>query len=255
VTVVAVLLAVAVGRDVLGTVLVGAAVLAGQLCVGWTNDALDAERDIAIGRTDKPIASGAVGRRAVGVAAAVAGVACVPLSLGVGLLPGTLHLVAVLSALAYDVGLKATVASVVPYLVSFGLLPVFAVLGPAPQPPWWLPVAGALLGGGAHFANVLPDLGDDAATGVRGLPHRMGAAGSRWAAVALLVAASVVLVLGPDGHLVVRLALAGAALSTLAGGLVAARRPGSRAVFRAVLVVALLDVAQLVVAGASLAGR
>lgn len=255
VTVVAVLLAATVGRGAVGTLLVGAAVLAGQLCVGWTNDYLDANRDIAAGRTDKPITSGAVGRRTVGVAALVAGVACVPLSLAVGPLAGGLHLVAVASALAYDLGLKATVASVVPYLVSFALLPLFAVLGPSPHPPWWLPVAGALLGGGAHFANVLPDLTDDAATGVRGLPHRIGATGSRWAAVLLLLAASVVLVLGPTGHLAVRVALAGAALVVLAAGLVAGRRPGSRAVFRAVLVVALLAVAQLVVAGASLAGH
>src|SRR5665647_499792 len=27
----------------------------------------------------------------------------------------------------------------------------------------------------AHLANVLPDLGDDVATGIRGLPHRIGA--------------------------------------------------------------------------------
>lgn len=248
VTVVAALLAFAVGRGASGTVLVGVAVLAGQLCVGWTNDALDANRDVATGRTDKPIASGAVGRRTVAVGAAVAGVACVPLSLAVGPLPGGLHLVAVGSALTYDIGLKATVASVVPYLVSFGLLPLFAVLGPDPHPPWWLPVAGALLGGGAHFANVLPDLTDDAATGVRGLPHRIGAAGSRWSAVLLLLAASVVLAIGPTGHLAARLALAAAAPVVLAGGLIAARRPGSRAVFRAVLVVALLDVGQLVVA-------
>jgi 4-hydroxybenzoate polyprenyltransferase len=255
VTAVAVLLAVAVGRGAVGTVLVGAAVLAGQLCVGWTNDYLDANRDLTAGRSDKPVASGSVGRTTVGAATLVAGVACVPLSLAVGWLPGGLHLVAVAVALGYDFGLKATVASVVPYVVSFGLLPLFAVLGPAPHPPWWLPVAGALLGGGAHFANVLPDLTDDAAAGVLGLPHRIGPTGSRWAAVLLLLAASVVLVLGPTGHLPVRLALACAALVVLGAGLLAGRRPGSRAVFRAVLVVALLAVGQLVVAGASLAGH
>jgi 4-hydroxybenzoate polyprenyltransferase len=253
VTAVATLLAVAVGRDAAGTVLVGVAVLTGQFCVGWTNDYLDANRDVAAKRTDKPVASGAVGRTTVGGSALVAGIACVPLSLAVGPLAGGLHLIAVALGLAYDVGLKATVASVVPYLLSFALLPVFAVLGPSPHPPWWLPVAGALLGGGAHFANVLPDLTEDAATGVRGLPHRIGAAGSRWAAVVLLLAASVVLVLGPTGHLAARVALAGASLVVLAAGLVAGRRPGSRVVFQAVLVVALLDVAQLVLAGSSLA--
>ena len=38
----------------------------------------------------------------------------------------------------------------------------------------WVIAAGALLGTGAHFANVLPDLEDDRRTGVRGLGHRIG---------------------------------------------------------------------------------
>jgi 4-hydroxybenzoate polyprenyltransferase len=239
VTAVAVLLGVAVGRSAGGLVLVGAAVLTGQLCIGWLNDFLDAERDAAAGRVDKPVAAGDAGRRLVGIAAAVAGVACVPLSLAVGPLPGALHLIAVGSALAYDIGVKATVASVVPYLVSFGLLPVFVVLGHA-SVAWWLPTAGALLGAGAHFANVLPDLADDAATGVRGLPHRIGATGSRAVTVAVLLAAAVVLAVGPSGQLTVRLALTGVSVLVLA--------VGRRSLFRAVMVVALLDVVQLVVA-------
>jgi 4-hydroxybenzoate polyprenyltransferase len=246
VTAVAVLLGVAVGRSVGGCVLVGAAVLTGQLAVGWYNDFLDAARDLAAGRTDKPVAAGLVGARTVGVAAAVAVTACVPLSLAVGWLPGAAHLVAVASALGYDRWWKATALSVLPYLVSFGLLPLFVTL---PHAPWWLPFAGALLGAGAHFANVLPDLADDAATGVRGLPHRLGATGSRWAAALLLLGTSVVLAVGPSGHPVPRVVLTGVSVLVLAGGLVSRRR---RAVFRAVLVVALLDVGQLVIASSSL---
>ena len=58
-------------------------------------------------------------------------------------------------------------------------------------------------GAGAHFANVLPDLDDDARTGVRGLPHRLGAARSAVAAAGLLLAATVTLVFGPPGAAVV----------------------------------------------------
>jgi protoheme IX farnesyltransferase len=252
VTAVAALLGVAAGRGLVPIVLIAAAVLAGQLSIGWFNDFLDAARDIAAGRTDKPVASGAVSRRTVGVGALVAAVACVPLSLAVGWLPGALHLVAVASGLAYDAWLKATAVSVVPYIVSFGLLPLFVVLGPDPNPPWWLPVAGALLGAGAHFANVLPDLADDTAGGVRGLPHRLGPAVSRWVAVLTLAGATVVLVVGPAGHLLPRVVLAAVSIVVLVAGLVVGRRPGSRAAFRAVLIVALLAVCQLVVAGASL---
>ena len=111
------------------------------------------------------------------MAAAIALAAVPLLSLLSGWRAAIVHCVAVALAWAYDLGLKATALSVVPYAIAFGLLPVFVVLGlpGAPWPPWWAPVAGALLGAGAHFANALPDLDDDIATGVRGLPHRLGA--------------------------------------------------------------------------------
>jgi 1,4-dihydroxy-2-naphthoate octaprenyltransferase len=59
--------------------------------------------------------------------------------------------------------------------------------------------AAATLGIAAHFLNTLPDLEDDAATGVGGLPQRLGATRSRLIATVLLVLASVVAVLGPAG--------------------------------------------------------
>ena len=45
--------------------LLGAAVLCGQLSVGWSNDAIDAPLDSAARRPDKPIALGHVSRRLV----------------------------------------------------------------------------------------------------------------------------------------------------------------------------------------------
>lgn len=240
-----------------GALLVAAAVLTGQLSIGWLNDALDADRDRTVGRTDKPVVAGGVSARTVGTAAGIAAALCVPLSLASGLLAGTLHLVAVAAGLAYDAGLKATRTSVLPYAVCFGLLPVFVVLGApgGPAPPWWLPVAGALIGSGAHFANVLPDLDDDLATGVRGLPHRVGRTGSATAAAVLLLAAAVVLVTGVLGTVgPVALAVPVLAALVLAAGLARGRRPGSRAPFRAVLLVALVDVALLVAAGPALVG-
>lgn len=256
VTVLVTALAVTTGRNTGGVLLVAAAVLTGQLSIGWLNDHLDAERDRAVGRADKPAAAGVISARAVGVAALIAAGLCVPLSLASGLVAGSLHLVAVAAGLAYDLGLKATRASVLPYAVCFGLLPVFVVLGAGGVPPWWLPVAGALLGSGAHFANVLPDLDDDLATGVRGLPHRLGATGSRVAAAALLLAASVFLVGGVLGSAAVPVPVLVAvpvlAFGVLSAGLLAGRRRGSRAPFRAVMVVALIDVALLVAAGPAL---
>jgi protoheme IX farnesyltransferase len=249
-------LAVTTGHTAGRVVLIGSAVLTGQLSIGWLNDVLDAERDRTVGRADKPVVAGAVSARTVGFATAVAAAACVPLSLACGVWAGVLHLVAVAAGWAYDLGLKSTPVSVLPYIVCFGLLPAFVVvaLPGSPAPPWWLPVAGALVGAGAHFANVLPDLEDDAATGVRGLPHRIGAAGSRIAAAVLLLAATVVLALAAPVPAVVAVAVPGVAAAVLAAGFRAGRRPGSRAPFRAVLVVAGVAVVLLVAVGPALVG-
>ncbi|WP_433648732.1 UbiA family prenyltransferase [Micromonospora zamorensis] len=257
VTAVSGLLAWGVGHRPTGIMSVVLAVLASQLAVGWTNDALDAERDATVGRTDKPVAAGAVGRRTTAWAAAVAAVACPLLALTTNPTAAFWLTVALVSALLYDWPLKATAFSVLPYAVSFGALPAFVVLAlpGQPTPPAWLLVAAACLGAGAHFANVLPDLADDARTGVRGLPHRLGAAGSRIAAAGLLLAATAALVLGPPGPpsaigvAAVVTAAVVPPLSWYAGrsAVRAGRRPVSA--FRAVMLVALIDVVLLVASG------
>jgi 4-hydroxybenzoate polyprenyltransferase len=251
VTAVSMALAAAIGRGVAGVAAVGSAVLAGQLSVGWSNDYTDRHRDRRVGRADKPVAAGGVSPAVVRGATAVAVVAVVPLSLLSGPLAGGLHLLAVASAWAYNLRLKSTAASVLPYAVSFGLLPAFVTAGLPGRPvAGWLVAAGALLGAGAHFANVLPDLDEDLRTGVRGLPHRIGAGPSRAAAAVLLLAASAELALGPPGPpgAFGAGALAVAAVVGL-GGLLLGRRPGSPAAFRAVLLVAAVDVALLLVSG------
>jgi 4-hydroxybenzoate polyprenyltransferase len=250
VTTVAALLALTSGRGPGGALAVAGAVLSSQLAVGWCNDAIDAVRDAAVGRRDKPIVAGTVSRRTVAVAAAVAAALTVPLALVSGLGPGAVATVGLASALLYNWPLKSTAVSVLPYAVSFAALPAFVVLGVS-RPPWWLVAAGALLGAGAHFANVLPDLDDDARTGVRGLPHRMGGRASAAAAGGLLFAATATLAFGPPGppSWAGISAFAVAAVVLVVGGYVARRRPASRAAFRSVLVVAVLDVALLMSAG------
>ncbi|WP_433792463.1 UbiA family prenyltransferase [Actinoplanes sp. CA-252034] len=233
---------------------VAAAVAASQLTVGWVNDRLDADRDRLAGRRDKPLVSGAVSGRTVAVAGLLSALAVPVLALPLGGPAALAITVATGVALLYDWPLKSTVFSLLPYLIAFGLLPAFVVLAlpGAPAPPWWLIAAGALLGGGAHFANVLPDLADDAATGVRGLPHRIGAAGSQLAAAALLLGATATLVLGPPGPPSWSgLAAGAAAVVVLPLGWYAARRAEGRpvALFRAVIVVALIDVLLLVLSG------
>ena len=260
VTSVAGLLAWGVGHQPSGVAAVAATVLATQLAVGWANDWLDATRDTHVGRADKPLTSGDVSRRAVGAAAVLAAVATGPIALTTNPTAALWITLALLSALLYNWPLKFTAASVLPYAFSFGALPAFVVLAlpGAPAPPVWLVAAGSLLGAGAHFANVLPDLDDDARTGVRGLPHRIGPAWSRLAAATLLLAATAALVFGPAGAP----SWAGvtaivAAAVVLPAGWYASRASGRRgarpvAVFRAVMLVAVIDVALLVASGRGL---
>ncbi|MGW5673422.1 UbiA family prenyltransferase, partial [Micromonospora sp. NPDC003776] len=151
VTVVAGLLAAGVGHGPAGIAAVAGTVLASQLAVGWSNDLIDADRDATVGRTDKPVATGTVSRRALGRAVVVAALATPLIALtttGAAALCATLGL---LSALLYNWPLKSTPVSVLPYAVSFGALPAFVVLARpgAPAPPAWLVAAAACLGAGA----------------------------------------------------------------------------------------------------------
>ena len=91
-------------------------------------------------------------------------------------------------------------ASVLPFVVSFGLLPSLVTLSADPPSvaAAWAWVAGAALGIAIHLTNVLPDLEDDAQTGVRGLPHRLGRRASAVIAAAALVVGAVAVLLGPE---------------------------------------------------------
>ena len=254
VTAVATLLGVIAGLDGPRTVLLCAAVLAGQASIGWSNDWLDADRDRAVARPDKPVVQGAVTPTVLRSLALTAALVALMLSLLLGWLPGLLLLVLVASGWAYNAGLKRTSLSVVPYVTGFGALPagVVAAAPGTPVAPWWLVTAGGALGAAAHFANVAPDLEDDAATGVRGLPHRLGPRVSAVAGALLLGVASLVLVLGPAGPPTV----AGWVGLTLAAPTVVVAAAAGTARFRrlafpAVMVLTVLDVVLLLLGGAA----
>jgi 4-hydroxybenzoate polyprenyltransferase len=229
--------------------LVAVAVLAGQLSIGWSNDRIDARRDAQVGRTDKPLAAGQVPERLTDTAIAASVVAAVVLSLLLGWRAGLLHLAAVGCGWAYNLGLKATVVSWVPYALAFGSLPAIATLAlPDPRVAgWWALVAGACLGVAAHLANVLPDIADDLSTGVRGLPHRLGARRSLLLAAALLILATALITVAAPGSrrpfdwialVVFTVAVAAALPNRL-------RNPASRSSFIAIMALAALDIVLL----------
>jgi 4-hydroxybenzoate polyprenyltransferase len=254
VTTVAELLAILAGVPGGRATLVGIAVLAGQVSIGWSNDWLDADRDRAVARTDKPVVQGALRPERLRSAALASAALAVVLSLALGLVPGLLLLVLVASGWAYNAGLKRTAASLLPYVTGFGALPagVVAAASGTPVAPWWLITAGGALGAAAHFTNVAPDLEDDLATGVRGLPHRLGARMSAVVAALLLGGASVVLVAGPDGP---PPAVGWVVLAVAAPAVAVAAAAGAsrfrRLAFPAVMVLTVLDVVLLLLGGAA----
>jgi 4-hydroxybenzoate polyprenyltransferase len=232
------------------------AILAGQLSIGWSNDSIDAARDRATERRDKPVARGAVAPRTVGIAAALALVVCVVASLALGWAAGLASIVVAASGWAYNLGLKATAFSWLPYAVAFGMLPAVATLA-LPAPSWpapWAMISGALFGVSAHLGNVLPDLTDDAATGVRGFPHRLGARASAVGCTVTLVAASMVILFGSGAELTAWRWVAAAVLGlvAVAGVIIGLRRPTSRALFTLVIAVAAADLVLFAASGASL---
>lgn len=200
VTVLTALLAWSAGHTLARSALVTAAVFTGQLSIGWSNDLIDARRDHAVGRTDKPVARGDVPVPVVRTATAVALAACVALSIACGPASAVVHLLlGVASGWSYNLWFKRTTLSPLPYAVAFAALPAVVTLA-LPAPAWpaaWMLATGALLGVGAHLLNALPDLADDEATGVRGLPHRLGARVVTWLAPAVLLVGSVVAAYGP----------------------------------------------------------
>ncbi len=225
--------------------LVTAAVLAGQLSIGWSNDLVDLDRDRCVRRSDKPLATGELSLGVTRLACGAAVATTVVLSLACGWGAGLLHLALVIAGWSYNLGLKSTPFSWAPYAVAFGGLPVFVILaGPGlGMPAAWVPLAAGMLGVGAHLVNALPDLADDEATGVRGLPHRLGARWTPRVAVAILVAASAVITAGTRS---VSGAVSLTALTLVAALAVAALVGRGRAPFRAAVAIALVDVALLV---------
>ena len=239
------------GKPLAVCLLGAAAVLAGQLTIGWSNDLIDAPRDRAAGRTDKPLAVTPGLERQVRLALGGALVLTVLLTLALGWRAAALHAVTVTGGWAYNLGLKATPFSALAYFVAFGALPALATSAtPGSElAPAWTMVAAGLVGVAAHFGNVLPDLSEDLAAGVLGLPQRLGARGSALAAVGALLAAAAIIDVRTGARNPVPTAIGTAAVLALA--LVAlrsaARRPPGRGAFLATMAAAAVDVTILAV--------
>jgi len=178
--------------DVATIALVTASVAGSQIFTGATNDLTDQTRD-AILRPEKPLPAGDLSANAaLWIAAGGLAIQVVTAS-RLGTIPMILGVAASASALAYNLWLSRTPLSVVPYLVSFGLLPLW-IAASVGVPLERVAPAVLLVGpfaAAAHLANTLRDFDADAALGSRCLAQVLGRRTAHRLALALAVGVAV----------------------------------------------------------------
>jgi 4-hydroxybenzoate polyprenyltransferase len=181
--------------SLVGAAQVAIAIFTGQLVVGWSNDVIDFQLDRAANRVKKPLVSGEITIDLLKKLIPIALLSATVISFigPLGLLGTLVHLLGLLSATLYNLKLKSTIFSPMPYIISFGALPWAIFLAAGTTPPLWLYLALALFTTAFHFLNVVKDLQWDIEQGVLGLPQRIGKFPS--VLTALLLASTGVLVL------------------------------------------------------------
>jgi 4-hydroxybenzoate polyprenyltransferase len=233
VTVVFVALAGLAGRSVPDAIrilqLVGT-MLPIQLCIGVINDVVDLPAD-AIAQPYKPLVRGVLRRSTAAGIGVILGAIGLASAVTINLATLGLGAAALAAGLSYDLGLRRTALSWVPWWGGMAVLPFasYASAGPIPSRLLVLIPLSALIAVGLQVANALPDIDTDRAAGVRSLPVLIGVGASRWAGPVALAAAGVLAatLAGPVGQAGV---LFFAGIAVLGCGVVAvivtrARRP------------------------------
>jgi 4-hydroxybenzoate polyprenyltransferase len=192
-----------------------------QLCIGVINDVVDLPAD-AVAQPYKPLVRGVLGRSRAAWIGAVLGVIGLGAAATINLATLGLGAAALGAGLTYDLGLRRTALSWVPWWGGMAVLPLaaYASAGAIPARLLILIPLSALVAVGLHLANSQPDIDADRLTGARSLPVVVGARSARWAGpAALAVAGLLALVLAVPLGQADPLLLAGVAV--LACGLVA----------------------------------
>jgi 4-hydroxybenzoate polyprenyltransferase len=180
-----------------------------QLCIGVINDVVDLPAD-AIAQPYKPLARGMLGRSTAAWVGAVLGAIGLGVAASINLATLGLATAALGAGLAYDLGLRRTVLSWVPWWGGMAVLPLaaYASAGSIPSRLLVLIPLSALLAVGLHLANAQPDVDADRRAGVRSLPVVMGTGAVRFAgpaalAFAAILALALALPLGQAGPLLI----------------------------------------------------
>ncbi|MEA2545656.1 MAG: hypothetical protein QOI09_929 [Chloroflexota bacterium] len=166
----------------------GLAMTALQLGIGAVNDLVDASRDAGL-KPGKPIPAGLVSRRvAMVIALAAFGLGLGLASLG-GPLIAALAIVVIAIGLAYDLRLKGTAWSWLPFAVGIPVLPVFGWAGATGGlASTFVVLVPAAIGAGAALAiaNSLVDVDRDRAAGISSVAVALGEGRARAIAIVLL---------------------------------------------------------------------
>ncbi len=161
-----------------------------QFGIGATNDLVDAPRD-AGHKPGKPIPAGLVPPTLARAVAVIAFGSGLILSIPSGFPTMTLAVVVIGIGLAYDLRLKGTAWSWLPFAVGIPILPVFGWLGATGGlPPVFVLLVPVAVAAGAALAvaNALVDVERDRAAGVSSIATSLGAERA-WAVQACLVVA------------------------------------------------------------------
>ena len=152
------------------------AILLGQFVVGWSNDLIDFPRDRAAKRLGKPLVAATITQSTLKISIGIVLLSALIISLfsPLGVSGTAIHFLGLLSATAYNLKLKSTLLSVVPYIVSFGALPWAIYVAAGTEPPTWIVLGFVLFASAFHFLNVLKDLDSDVDQDVMGLPQVLG---------------------------------------------------------------------------------
>jgi 4-hydroxybenzoate polyprenyltransferase len=174
---------------------IGVTVLMTQLSISTLNDWADRTRDAAAGRP-KPLVIGHLPPAvALGLAILFA-LGALPAALFFGSPAGLVLLVGFAAGWAYDLWLKPTALSFLPFAIAFPLLPTWVgiVAGRHFTDFFALIAGGAFLAVAVHLADSLPDLRSDAAIGVHSLAVTLGFDKSVGAIIACLLIGSTVVI-------------------------------------------------------------
>jgi 4-hydroxybenzoate polyprenyltransferase len=169
---------------------IGLAMTLLQLGIGTVNDIVDAPRD-AGRKAGKPIPAGLVSPQVAWALAIVVFVVGTTLSAGVSAVTGLLALVVIAIGLAYDLRLKGTAWSWLPFAVGIPILAVFGWVGATGtlDPIFAILVPSAVVAGGAlAIGNAVVDVERDREAGVSSVVVAFGLGRATRLAAALFAA-------------------------------------------------------------------